>query len=256
MNFRNLSGALIAAKMSNPIMTALVMVGSMAVVGEGLSRLLPVERTAKKPATKAHASGEAERAPIQQHMDQAGDVASTEMSAKKNELPPPEASATTTDVASTAVPAEAALTEKTEMASPGMSATTQEVASPPKARESDLEISVPSDHRTDSNVGAVEQQPLATLAQSTGLEQMTGTGAGRSENRARVDAFILMMLDHGHKITRKDIWIVAGYTNRTEFQRFQSGDRCTKTAKLNFDRVLRMTPEDFVSALRKKSSAK
>lgn len=77
-----------------------------------------------------------------------------------------------------------------------------------------------------------------------------------SDNRVRVDAFIARMGACGVKVNRKNIWTVAGYTDRTELVRFQSGDRCTPSATSNFNRVLSMTPEDFASVLQRKSSAK
>lgn len=73
--------------------------------------------------------------------------------------------------------------------------------------------------------------------------------------RAEVDAFIAKLAEDGRKINRKDIWIVAGYANATEFQRFQRGSaRTTKSAAENFTRILKMKPDDFVRLLEKKSS--
>lgn len=103
----------------------------------------------------------------------------------------------------------------------------------------------------ETNIGQA-----ATLAKSTAHRQLTSTGEVSDQNRARVEAFIVKMAAGGSKITRTNIWTVAGYTNRTEFERFQSGKRCTLTAQANFNRVLSMNPEDFVSVLRKKLSSK
>jgi hypothetical protein len=65
--------------------------------------------------------------------------------------------------------------------------------------------------------------------------------------RAKIDAFILRLKDLGHRVNRKDIWLVAGYRDRTEFERFQRGDkRTTISATRNFGRVLEMQPEDFI----------
>ena len=73
--------------------------------------------------------------------------------------------------------------------------------------------------------------------------------------RARIDAFISKVEGIGHKVKRKDIWSVAGYTNATEFERFQRNDpRTTKSAAKAFNRVLRNTPEEFVRSLRKKQA--
>jgi hypothetical protein len=70
--------------------------------------------------------------------------------------------------------------------------------------------------------------------------------------RAFIEAFITKLKDHGHKINRKHIWTVAGYREATEFERYQRGSaRTGLNAIENFDRVLRMQPEDFIRALEK-----
>ena len=84
------------------------------------------------------------------------------------------------------------------------------------------------------------------------------SSAGSQSTRAAVDDFIGRVLrETGRKITRTDIWKnVAGYTDRTEFQRFQRGEGTTATAARNFTRVLSMAPKDFIEALdRKKKPA-
>jgi hypothetical protein len=83
------------------------------------------------------------------------------------------------------------------------------------------------------------------------------TNGGGVDRRAVVGAFISKLSDAGRKITRKQIWTVAGYTNATEFERFQRGDnRTTQSAAAAFNRVLNMKPEDFIGLLDKKSASK
>jgi hypothetical protein len=54
----------------------------------------------------------------------------------------------------------------------------------------------------------------------------------------------------GRRITRKDFWTVAGYTDKTEFERFQrDDDRTTASATTTFERVLKMQPDEFVKNL-------
>jgi len=68
--------------------------------------------------------------------------------------------------------------------------------------------------------------------------------------RAAVEALISKVAAEGRKITRKDIWTVAGYKDATEFERFQRGDaRTTRSAALAFNRVLDMVPIDFIQLL-------
>lgn len=75
-----------------------------------------------------------------------------------------------------------------------------------------------------------------------------------TDRRAAIDTFISKVSEAGRKITRKDIWTVAGYKDRTEFERFQRGDtRTTQSATANFNRVLNVKPEDFIRDLEKKT---
>jgi len=89
------------------------------------------------------------------------------------------------------------------------------------------------------------EQPIAREAGATGASQAKVT------NRAMVDACLAKVLEKtGQRITRRDLWRVAGYSNATEFERFQRNDRrTTETARANFKRVLSMNPEDLVRAL-------
>lgn len=91
-------------------------------------------------------------------------------------------------------------------------------------------------------------------AESAADSPQTSVPNGSAANqRAVVDGFIAKLAEAGHKITRKNFWTVAGYKDRTEFERFQRGDtRTTQSATASFNRVLRMKPEDFIRALEKK----
>lgn len=66
----------------------------------------------------------------------------------------------------------------------------------------------------------------------------------------RIDRFIAELLAHGRSVTRKDIWRVAGYTNRTEFERFQRYAKPeNKSATRKFDSILNLTTHQFISRL-------
>lgn len=104
-----------------------------------------------------------------------------------------------------------------------------------------------------------QKQPGATQASGparAASEQLpvgaaSGIGTGR---RMAVNGFITKLAEAGHKIIRKNIWTVAGYRNRSEFERWQRDDsRTTKSAVANFGRVLGMTPEGFMVALKKRT---
>jgi hypothetical protein len=71
-------------------------------------------------------------------------------------------------------------------------------------------------------------------------------------NRERIDRFILKMAQAGTKVKRKDIWLVAGYKDPTEFERFQRGDNRNQSAASTFNRVLGMAPQDFLRLLQQK----
>jgi hypothetical protein len=85
-------------------------------------------------------------------------------------------------------------------------------------------------------------------------EQTAEEYADCSDRHALINNFIQKVSAAGRKpITRKDIFTVAGYKERTEFLRFQRNDRkATKSATVNFTRVLSMTPEKFIEDLKEK----
>jgi hypothetical protein len=93
------------------------------------------------------------------------------------------------------------------------------------------------------------------IAKGSVQKNETRSEDGSGTTRAMIEAFMTKMAESGRKITRKNIWTVAGYKDRTEFQRFQSGSpRTTQSATLSFNRVLKMKPEDFIQTLNDKSS--
>jgi hypothetical protein len=70
---------------------------------------------------------------------------------------------------------------------------------------------------------------------------------------SRIKGFMEQVLAvSNEKITKTNIWRVAGYKHRTEFERYQRG-KGSKAAKEVFNRVLSMTPADFLKALEAKN---
>lgn len=107
--------------------------------------------------------------------------------------------------------------------------------------------------------GSSPHEARVELAESTVPAQPTTAANGQTgtDRRAAIDAFIGKLAEAGHRITRKDIWTVAGYEDPTEFERFQRGaSRATRSAAMAFNRVLNMEPRDFIQLLEKKSSPK
>jgi len=79
--------------------------------------------------------------------------------------------------------------------------------------------------------------------------------SAEAKNKRLVEDFIAAVRSKtSRKITKKDIWTVAGYRDATEFSRFQRNDtRTTPTATGNFNRVLNYRPEEFIGMLERKS---
>jgi hypothetical protein len=74
-------------------------------------------------------------------------------------------------------------------------------------------------------------------------EAQSDTEAQR--NKARVDEFIREMRRQPgqNRFSRRDFWTEAGYTNATEFQRWQRNDwRTTHTARNRFEKLLTKGP--------------
>jgi hypothetical protein len=71
-------------------------------------------------------------------------------------------------------------------------------------------------------------------------------------NREKINHFIAQMAAAGQKITKKDIWTVAGYKSRRDFEQFQANKKVTVAARDTFTRVLSMKPEAFTKLLQEK----
>jgi len=101
----------------------------------------------------------------------------------------------------------------------------------------------------ETPLNAEDAQPEVPLAEQP-------SEGGVTNQRAAIDAFILKLLEVGRKVTRTNIWTVAGYTHPTEFERFQRGDIRNQSAAAAFNRVLSMKPEGFIELLNKKPTKK
>lgn len=70
--------------------------------------------------------------------------------------------------------------------------------------------------------------------------------------RAQVDHFIETVgTATGRRITRTDIWRVAGYTEATQFERFQKNSRASAGSITKFNRILQLEPAEFLERLGK-----
>jgi len=79
-----------------------------------------------------------------------------------------------------------------------------------------------------------------------------------ASHQDEVDAFLARVVSTtGHKATKTDLWRVAGYNDRREFERFQRGELPeNKSATESFQRVLSMSPETFVEQVKKRATRK
>jgi hypothetical protein len=77
-------------------------------------------------------------------------------------------------------------------------------------------------------------------------------GGDSTKERAQVDRFIESVLTGtGTRITRTDIWRVAGYTEATQFERFQRGKGASAGSIAKFSAILKLTPAEFLERLRR-----
>jgi hypothetical protein len=73
-----------------------------------------------------------------------------------------------------------------------------------------------------------------------------------TEARAQVDRFIESVLTAtGRRITRTDIWRVAGYKEATQFERFQKNRRASSGSIIKFNGILKLKPSEFLARLSK-----
>jgi hypothetical protein len=78
-----------------------------------------------------------------------------------------------------------------------------------------------------------------------------------NNTRAQVDAFIERVFEaKGRRITRIDIWRVAGYIEATQFQRFQRNKGASAGSIAKFTKILKLEPPEFLERLDRMSRAK
>jgi hypothetical protein len=84
----------------------------------------------------------------------------------------------------------------------------------------------------------------------------TGNSKG-TDPRAQVDAFIERVFEvKGRRITRTDIWRVAGYTEATQFERFQRNRGASVGSIAKFTNILKLEPAEFLERLDRLNRAK
>ncbi len=103
------------------------------------------------------------------------------------------------------------------------------------------------------SVSAVEESD-GVAGTPSGDATCSAVETGRSP-REMVDAFLQNCLEAtGVRITKKMIWRAAGYTQRSEFDRWQAEKpSATKSANASFRRILAMSPLEFIALLKRKN---
>jgi len=90
-----------------------------------------------------------------------------------------------------------------------------------------------------------------TSAEGCEATQAEKPSSCASTPRAEIDAFLSKVeKECGTKVSRKAIWTVAGYTDATQFERFQRDCRATPGTVAKFRQVLRMDPHEFIRRLK------
>lgn len=109
-----------------------------------------------------------------------------------------------------------------------------------KTKSPSVDFAMKSSHEQEYTIAGHLQE---VSAPGIAVEQTT-----KLERRAAVRAFMQRVFDKtGRRVIKKDIWTVAGYSEATEFERFQRNDpHTTRSAVENIDRVLSMKPGDFI----------
>jgi hypothetical protein len=109
---------------------------------------------------------------------------------------------------------------------------------PERPVSSTAEIPVPAPPNEEASASA----PQAT-------EDTASVESSAIDNRAIVDAFIGKVLaEKGTRITRKNIYNVAGYRDQTGFLNFQRGE-CPPALRNKFMGILTLPPEEFLKRL-------
>lgn len=102
-------------------------------------------------------------------------------------------------------------------------------------------------HKACIAVVAARGRVRQDAGSATPIQAQSG-GAG--SRREMVDAFIARVHAHmGQRITRADIWRLAGHKASRQFEYWQSGHpKATKADARNFARILALSTEKFVAA--------
>ena len=110
-------------------------------------------------------------------------------------------------------------------------------------------------HHANSSIDESADQSSSDAARGMpAIAPANGIQTGKkTERRDAIEAFIKKLANAGRKITRTDIWTVAGYKDSTEFERYQRhAARTTASATDSFNRVLSMHPDVFIAQLEKR----
>lgn len=101
--------------------------------------------------------------------------------------------------------------------------------------------STPPPPRASRRGAAARRPPPRRNASTSGIDR-----------RARVDAFLAHMSDVlPRRFNRSDVWRAAGYTDPSQFKRWQRRELISPGAAVRFERVLEMDPETFLGKVRR-----
>ena len=115
-----------------------------------------------------------------------------------------------------------------------------------------LPISPNPPHDGDTASKAEKEAPARSeIAESKTQAELTD-GNDSADRRVLVNRFIDRVFEEkNRRIRRTDIWRVAGYTDATQFERFQRNKRATAGSIAKFTNILKLIPADFLGRLDK-----
>ena len=84
---------------------------------------------------------------------------------------------------------------------------------------------------------------------SDGVDSAT-SAMGEPPPRSEINLFLKRVFtDEGRRITRTNLWQVAGYKDATQFERFQRDKRASYGSKIKFRAILKMDSKSFIARL-------
>jgi hypothetical protein len=120
---------------------------------------------------------------------------------------------------------------------------------------SDSRIEFYIKHIKESSKWLALQRKLAGIASARvrkAVAPHVDESGGHTTNRELIEQFIdAVLVASGKTISKTDVWRVAGYSDATQFERFQREKNVSSGSSVKFKRILRLSPAEFLDRLSK-----